>query len=158
MANESKQVPPVEATTLLLIVVGAHLRAEIADRPLAYQIQKRICRWVEQHRHQLDVAIEPIVCSDIWYLNQPQLQLRPTISVGGPGVNALSAYYIKKLANVLSEDDRMVIQLDLDFVDLRACAWGVDHQTTVQVAQIFMHRFLDDFMRAVATQVEPEIG
>jgi hypothetical protein len=157
MANESKQVPPVDAAAMLLIVVGAHLRAEIADRPLAYLLQKRIGRWVEEHRHQLDVAIHPIVCSDIWYLNQPQLQVRPTISVGGPGVNALSAFYAQKLANVLSEDDRMVIQLDLDFVDLRACAWGVDHQTTIQVAQVFMSRFLDDFMRAVATQVEPEV-
>src|SRR5690606_11668912 len=62
---------------LLLIVVGAHLRAEEADRPLAYKLKRRIDAWLDQNAARLNIDIEPIVCSDLWYLNQEHLQQRP---------------------------------------------------------------------------------
>ena len=81
----------------MLIVVGAHLRAEVADRPLAYRLRERIHAWLEKFGTGMNVPIMPVVCTDIWYMNQEPLQNRPTISLGGPGVNALSAYYGQKL-------------------------------------------------------------
>ena len=80
-----------ELSHLVLIVVGAHLRAEQADRPLAYSMQKRVRHWVRQHGDMLNVPMTPRVCTDVLYLNNPPLHRRPTISIGGPGVNALSA-------------------------------------------------------------------
>src|SRR4051794_33570264 len=34
---------------VLLIVVGAHLQAEISDRPLAYRLREAVLRWQDEH-------------------------------------------------------------------------------------------------------------
>ncbi|MEM6757638.1 MAG: hypothetical protein AAF586_10765, partial [Planctomycetota bacterium] len=88
---------PPDAPHRVLIVVGAHLRAEAADRPLAYRLIEEIENWKERFAEQLGVEIEPTVCTDLWYLNHEELRSLPTICVGGPGVNALSAYLAKHL-------------------------------------------------------------
>ena len=146
---------PVDDSSLLLIVVGAHLRAEMCDRPLAYRLVDRVRCWLAEHADDLAIDIQPIVCSDVWYVNQAELQKRPTISVGGPGVNALSAYYVQKLPTALVHDDQLMIQLDPEFVDLRVSVWGVDHENTVRVVDLFAGKYMDSYLRAVATQVEP---
>ena len=149
---------PVELSNLIMVVVGAHLRAEMADRPIAYQLCQRMKEWINTHRKKMNVSMVPVVCSDIWYINQPVIQARPTISIGGPGVNALSAYYTDKLQSVLVYDDHMVIQLDPEFVDLRASIWGLNHELTVAVVDLFAKRYIGPYLRAVATQVEPHEG
>src|SRR5688572_23774540 len=119
MSQESQSGAKAESTNLLLIVVGAHLRAETADRPLAYRLRERMHAWLEKHAVGLNVPLYPVVCSDIWYMNQEAFHTRPTISLGGPGVNALSAYFHDKLGPAALSENRMVIQLDPAFVDLR---------------------------------------
>jgi hypothetical protein len=141
---------------LLLIVVGAHLRAEEADRPLAYQLQARVRAWQRQHKGVLNVKLTPVVCSDVWYLNHPDLQRRPTISLGGPGVNGLSAYFAQQLKSARADEQQIVIQIDGDFVDLRVCIWGTDHALTRRGIDLFVERYLDGFLRAAVTQVEPQ--
>ena len=156
-AQETGGGPGIDPSNLLLIVVGAHLRAEVADRPLAYRLQAAVHRWVTGHASELGAdAFLPVVCSDIWYVNHPSLQRRPTISVGGPGVNALSAYFTDKLNAASVEENRYLIQLDPEFVDLRASIWGMNHELTVQALDTFQQRYLDGFLRAVGTQVEPK--
>lgn len=151
-------LPPQEdAARLVLIVTGAHLRAEVADRPLAYKLRTRIEDWAQQHSGVLDQPIAAVVCSDVWYLNQQDLQRHPTISLGGPGVNALSAYYFKKLTAAYVREDEMIVQLDPEYVDLRVCVWGRDHERTAAALAVFTQRFLDGYLRAVVTQVEPEV-
>jgi len=140
---------------LLLIVTGAHLRAETADRPLAYRLRTLIRTWLRRHAKGLNVRLVPIVCSDIWYLNQEALQKRPTISVGGPGVNALSAFFYQKADPASIKDQQIVIQMDPEWVDLRVCLWGLDHERTRQAVHLFIARFLDGYLRAAVTQVEP---
>jgi hypothetical protein len=140
---------------MLFVVVGAHLRAEAGDRPLAYKIVDAIEHWIEEHQSELSMDIHPVVCSDIWYVNHRELQQRPTISVGGPGVNALSAYYTQKLEAAFVRDEQMMIQLDPEYVDLRCSVWGMDHELTVQAVDLFIGDYLDRLLRAVATQVEP---
>ena len=149
----------MEIGDFILVVVGAHLRAEMADRPLAYQLCQRIGDWLQQHNDLLQIDLVPIVCSDIWYVNQETLQQRPTISIGGPGVNALSAYWWtqKKINTAVVQDDKMVIQLDPEFIDLRVSIWGMDHDLTVKALDIFCEKYLADYLKAVATQVEPEV-
>jgi hypothetical protein len=157
MAEEDSQ-PETEPAHLLLIVVGAHLRAEVGDRPLAYRLAEHIHQWLRRQRGQLNVPLAPVVCSDIWYMNQEALQKQPTISVGGPGVNALSAFFSQKLKSGFVRENEILIQLDPEFVDLRVCVWGMDHQLTVQAVDLFMEKYLDGYLRAVATQVEPQEG
>jgi len=139
----------------VMIVVGASLRAESADRPLAYRLQRRVRRWLTRHEQTLGVSIEPIVCTDVWYLNSEELQQCPTISVGGPAVNALSAYFAQDLEDEPDEDTHVLIQIDPEFTDLRAAIWGWDHDLTSKGLDVFCRKYLNDFLQAVATQVEP---
>lgn len=153
--------PPSQPITderhMVLIVVGSSLRAEEADRPLAYRLLRRIEAWAKRHRDQMSLAMHPVICTDLWYINHAQLQKRPTICLGGPGVNALSAYFAQNLPDDQKNqpDPRVLIQIDPDFTDLRVCVWGSDHDLTVKGLQLFNRRYLDGFLRAAATQVEP---
>jgi hypothetical protein len=155
--DDSPIKPATDERQLVLIVVGSSLRAEEADRPLAYRLLRRIEAWAKRHREQMSVAMAPTICTDLWYINHTELQKRPTICLGGPGVNALSAYFAQHLPDDQKNqpDPRVLIQIDPDFTDLRVCVWGSDHDLTVKGLQLFNRRYLDGFLRAVATQVEP---
>ena len=147
---------PSDSSNILLIVVGSHLRAEVADRPLAYGLRQRIGDWIELRQGDLNVQTVPVVCCDIWYLNQEALQRQPVISLGGPGVNALSAHFAHKLTPAQVRDEMFMIQLDPEFVDLRVCVWGMNHKLTVEALALYERRYLDVYLEAVVTQVEPQ--
>ncbi len=158
MADEETTLNPQDdPSSLMLVVVGAHLRAEVADRPLAYRLRDRVNAWLERHAPGLNIPIVPIVCSDIWYMNQESLQHRPTISIGGTGVNALSAYWWsqKKVSSADIDENQPIIQLDPEFTDLRVAIWGMNHDMTVNALEFFIRKHLDGYLRAVVTQVEP---
>ena len=147
-----------ELSHLVLIVVGAHLRAEEADRPLAQWMEHRVGQWIKQHGDTLNVPMTPRICTDVLYLNNPALHRRPAISIGGPGVNALSAVFAQQLPQARPDEQQIVIQIDPEFTDLRVCIWGTDHKLTQRGLEIFVDRYLDGFLRAAATQVIPEEG
>ncbi|MBN1435735.1 MAG: hypothetical protein JW936_01555 [Sedimentisphaerales bacterium] len=133
----------------VLIVTGSNLRAEHADRPLAYQLQNSI----DQLTYELDQPAKSLVISDLWYLNAKSLQNKPMISIGGPGVNAVSAYLYKYLANALVAENALVIQMDPSLKDLRACVWGANHKLTINALDIFVEKgYLRDFLTAVWAQ------
>ena len=71
--QQSQQGQRADGANLLLIVVGAHLRAEVADRPLAYRLRERIHAWLEKYGPGINVGLIPVVCSDVWYMNQEAL-------------------------------------------------------------------------------------
>ncbi len=160
---------------MILIVVGAHLRAEEADRPIAYALREKALAWLDARSGGANApaagleegedagagegAADPgqprpghpctvVVCTDVWYLNDASLRVWPTISVGGPGVNALSAYLADKLPGVLVVDDVLMIQMDPELSEATAAVWGVDHRATVSAAEAFAERYLDGFMSA----------
>lgn len=153
---DSDADPGMDPTHLLMIVVGAHLRAEDGDRPLGYLLRDRIEAWVNEHQGALATPIKPMVCTDIWYLNHPTLHPRPTVSIGGPGVNALSSHFAQSITGRDAEDPQVVIQIDPEFTDLRVSIWGSDHGLTVKGLDLFLADYLESFLKAVATQVEPE--
>lgn len=138
----------IDTGRLLLIVVGAHLRAEVADRPLAYRLRERILRWLDEHSASGAEGRTPevVVCSDIWYLNNDDLRAQPTISIGGPGVNALGAYLADRLETAFVIEDVLAVQVDLDFVDPVASCWGTTHASTVSAIDAFCERYLDPFL------------
>lgn len=139
--------------SLLLIVTGAHLRAEQCDRPLAYNLLKAIQDQLHHLTQSTDWPIEPLVCSDVWYVNHTELHAHPTISIGGPSVNALSAYLYEKLTTALAVEDKLVVQLDVEFGDLRSAVWGVDRQHTAAALDLFNKKYLVGYVRAVMQSV-----
>lgn len=151
--------PPEELDGCLLIVVGSDLDAERYDRRLAYELQRRIEAWRTEHRDVLEVRIEPVVCTDLWYLTREAAHRRPSVCLGAPDVNALSRRLAARLPEEVRNDDdepRVLLQVDEDFTDLRVCLWGSDGDLTAKGLDIFCERYLDDFLKAVATQVEPQ--
>lgn len=151
--------PDVEVSNAVLIVVGSHLRAEERDRPLAYGLKTRIEHWRETHAQQLGVPLTPIVCSDLWYLSHPELQKRPTVCLGGPAVNSLAALNVNTSEaepDPAPQEPKVTIMIDPDFTHLRVGIWGTDTALTEKGIQLFTDRYLDGYLRACVTQVEPK--
>ena len=126
----------------ILIVVGAHLSAEVYDRPLAYRLREAVLGALG--------AGEPdrvIVCSDLWYLNRDQLRGLPAVSVGGPTVNAFTAYLGDKLPSAFAVDGRLVVQMDPE--GPLACCWGIDAAATAAAVEAFAERHLEQWLGAV---------
>lgn len=133
---------------LILIVIGASLRAEHMDRPMGYRLADEI-----RARLGPDSLYRPLVVSDLLYVNEPKLDTYPTISIGGPGVNHLSALMFRELPSVLTVDNVLIIQMDADLKDLRCCLWGMDHEQTVECFKLFLDRgYLDHFLGGVTSQ------
>lgn len=145
-ASQDDTHDTASADRLLVVVVGAHLRAEQSDRPLGYRLRDSILRW--QAAHPDARPLSPVLCSDLWYLNAPELMVRPTISVGAPELNAVSAFFANRLPAALVIDDSLQVQLDPEFVTLRACVWGVDDAATATGVDLFETRYLDAFLRS----------
>lgn len=134
---------------LILIVTGAHLRAEATDRQIAYTLRERLCQWLDQ-RGMGGSPSRPriLVCTDLWYLNNDPLRACPTVSIGGPGVNALTAFLADKLPSAFAVEDVLVVQADLDFPDRIAACWGTTAERTAAAVEAFTARYLDAFMQA----------
>lgn len=132
----------------ILIVCGATLRAEEMDRRLAYRIADEVSA-----RLQPPAEWQPLVISDILYLNDSHLSAGPLICIGGPGVNSLSGILYHELPSVLTIDNTLIIQMDPDGRDLRCCLWGMDHEQTVRALELFLERgHLDYFLEQVIKQ------
>src|SRR5436190_1430282 len=109
----------IKTDRLILIVTGGHLVAEAVARPVAYGLRRRMAEWLGRNGRPEDPA-DPrvVVCSDVWYLNNDPVRQRPAVSVGGPGVNALSAYLADKLPSAFAIENVMLVQADLEFVEV----------------------------------------
>jgi len=138
----------------LLVATGIPLRAEHKDRPLAYHL-------VDEIRQRLghDSLWIPLVVSDVLYLNDKRLQRCPVISFGGPGLNQLSAMLFNELPPVLTIDNVLIIQMDLEFKDLRCCVWGMNHEQTVEALDLFLKRgYLDRFLNALPGESSQQLS
>lgn len=134
---------PTDAACALPIVVGGHIVAEVEDRPIAIALREALAA-----RLPHAFPLTPVVVSDLWYLNTDPLRSQPTISIGRPEVNALSAFLADKLPSVLAVDDRLVVQLDPEFVDPAASCWGVDAAATAEAVHVFLERWSGAFLLA----------
>jgi hypothetical protein len=134
---------------LLLIVPGSSLRAEEMDRPLAYylkqQIEKALSDAVAHGRQGLEDYQVRVVADFRWIHDEP-LQNFPTISLGGPGVNALAHRWLEDVPVSLAYSERYFIQMDPDLAEPRASVWGMDNATTQIAVSVFIDRFLPRFL------------
>lgn len=137
----------VEIDRLFVIVVGASLESEIWHRPLAYRLQELIDRWQEQYCDE--DLVDPVVVSDIWYMSNSDLHRRPTISIGPPNANSLTAYLADKLPALFGVEQRLVIQADPTFRHRHVCLWGTNAAATAEALDAFADRYLEDMLKAV---------
>ena len=135
---------------LLLIVTGSTLRAEDVDRPLAYYLKQR----VEQALNlpgASHVPFQALVIADFRWIHDEPLQALPTISVGGPGVNALAHRWLEEVPVSMAVDEQYYIQMDPDLEEPRASIWGMDNATTQIAVSVFVERFLPRFLAQSAS-------
>ena len=93
-------------------------------------------------------AFEVVVCSDVWWLNNPEMRRCPTVCVGAPEENALTAYLASRLPSVFTIDRRLIVQMDLEGADLLAACWGVEHASTSGAVERFLEGYLDGFLES----------
>lgn len=146
---------------LLLIVTGSLLRAEEADRPLAYYLQQQIIQQLAARSSDPDtLPMTPCVIADFRWIHEEGYHALPTISLGGPGVNALAQRWLEDLPVSLAVDGHYFIQMDPDLDEPRVSLWGMDNADT-QIAvsafvQRYLPRFLDHCLEAAAA--DPQFG
>ncbi|MEO6808908.1 MAG: hypothetical protein ABI353_07330 [Isosphaeraceae bacterium] len=140
--------------SLLLIVTGSTLRAEEADRPLAYYLKQQVEQTLEASDGEFE-PIEVLVVSDLGWLNEEDLQDLPAISLGGPGVNRLTRHWLEELPLSLAVDEQYYIQMDPDFDEPHVSIWGMDNPNTQIAVSVFLQRFLPRFLRH-CSDLEPE--
>jgi hypothetical protein len=152
---------------LLLIVTGSTLRAEEMDRPLGYYLKQQIegilATSADTAKSKLghDLSDYQVrVIADFRWIHDELLQNLPTISLGGPGVNALAHRWLEEVPISLAFNERYFIQMDPDLSEPRASIWGMDNSTTQIAVSIFLDRFLPPFLERCtlvpATSFEPD--
>ena len=129
-------------------MTGAHLRSEVHDRPLAYRLAEAVNLGLTAA--EADERLRAVVMSDLWWLNNEALRSRPTISIGAPDVNALSAYLADKLPFVFSVEGTLGVQMDLDFVDPWVACWGVSPEATTEAVRVFQEKYAEHFVKEAA--------
>jgi hypothetical protein len=139
---------------LLLIVTGSTLRAEELDRPLGYYLKQRIEQSLQaavaDGREGLEDYIVRVI-ADFRWIHDELLQSLPTISLGGPGVNALAGRWLEAVPVSLAYGERYFIQMDPEMVEIRASVWGMDNTATQIAVSVFLDRFLPQFLDSCAS-------
>ena len=148
----AKMSPP----RLLLIVTGSTLRAEELDRPLGYYLKQRIEAVLTASeaaaKHEPDLSDYQVrVVADFRWIHDEFLQALPTISLGGPGVNALAHRWLEEIPISLAYNERYFIQMDPDLSEPRVSIWGMDNPTTQIAVSVFLDRFLPRFLERCAS-------
>ncbi len=130
---------------MLPIVVGIHLHAEAHDRPLAYKLHHHLIAWQEVICDE--IALEPVIMTDIWYLNHAAIHQQPVITIGNPKHNALTAFLTDKVPTVHAIDRSHLIQMDPAGLILKVCLWGEEAADTLTSVEGFCDRFMDDYLQ-----------
>jgi hypothetical protein len=148
----------MSAPRLLLIVTGSTLRAEEMDRPLGYYLKQRIEAALTgtdsgaTDKHKPDLSDYRVrVIADFRWFHDEFLQALPTISLGGPGVNALARRWLEEVPISLDFNERYFIQMDPDLGEPRVSIWGMDNPTTQIAVSVFLDRFLPRFLERCAS-------
>jgi len=136
-------------TSWLLIVVGSTIASELTDRPLGYRVREAVLRWQDDClEDDIDEAARrtPVVCTDVIYLNDAALMSLPAVCIGAPSSNAASAFHATRLPTAFVMDGLMRVQLDPEYIDTTAVLWGVHANANLSVVDLFIERFLPDFL------------
>ncbi|MEO1129096.1 MAG: hypothetical protein AAFX05_05225 [Planctomycetota bacterium] len=129
----------------ILIIVGASLRAERVDRPLAYRLREHLLRWMDDaDREGADV----VVCTDLWYLHDDSLHDCWGVAVGPPERNAVTARSETHTPGALIIDGALTIRFDVELDQRMASCWGTGDAQTATAIDAFAERYVGQFMMA----------
>lgn len=135
----------IDAEETVVVVTGASEAAALRDRPLASWLKTEIDRRGGGHGYRRAVLV-----GDGAYLDADQLQLHPTIAIGGPGANAVTHGFAADLPMVFSADERVFVQADLDGHPKRVGLWEADAAATGAAVDAFVvHGYLDDLLQRI---------
>ena len=123
----------IDTDETVLIVTGSEIDAEMNDRPVAYELKGEIDRRGGGRSFR-----RAVVVSDHWYAQNRIFHLCPTVAIGGPGVNRLSAALVNELPTILQRGERVFIQGDWDGEAKRASLWGADRAATAEAVERFV--------------------
>jgi hypothetical protein len=146
---------------LVLVVVGAHLRAELNERALAQQLRDVLEvaiheKWdAESPLGEPESSDQPrvVVVTDLWRMQDADLAPLPQVSVGHPELNALSAFLVDKIPPAFVIDGELAVQFDAASPEAIAVCWGTDHRATGVAVAEFTRRYLDAFADAVVREL-----
>jgi hypothetical protein len=135
----------IDTDETIMLVTGTSIPAEQRDRPIAYRLKAEIDRRGAGHVYR-----RAVVVGDEWYLENRAFHANPTIAIGGPGSNGVTAEFSQSLPTVVTLEERVFIQADFDGELKRAALWGVDARATQVAAELFLQRgMLDDLLRKI---------
>jgi hypothetical protein len=135
----------VDTDETIVIVTGSDLRAEERDRPTAYRLKQEI-----DLRSDGQPFRRAVVVGDSWFLENRIFHQNPTIAIGGPGVNGLSAELVQAVPVAWSQDQRAYVQSAVEDDPKRVLLWGMDAEATMVSVQAFVSQgFLDDLLRRI---------
>jgi hypothetical protein len=137
----------------LFIVTGSTLPAEVAQRPIAYALKAKLERLAADEDPS---PLAVVVCGDIWYLNTPLCRSRPTISIGPPDANALTAYLADRLSSVGDHEPNSIILMDPTMNDLVAACWGDTDAATASSIKRFGERIAPHFITECLNRLAPD--
>jgi hypothetical protein len=124
------------------------------DRPLGYYLKQKIEHALgEADATGLDGVDDYSVrvVADFRWIHDEALQRLPTISLGGPGVNALAHKWLEEVPVSLAYSEQYFIQMDPNLAEPRVSIWGMDNATTQIAVAVFLDRFLPRFLTRCAT-------
>ena len=131
----------------ILIVVGSEIRPEEKDRPIAYKLKQQIEKSPKYGKLPFRKCI---VISDSLFENDKIIQICPTICIGGPGVNAVSARLFEKLPVYYRKEECFYIQYDKNIQNNRVSLWGMDQATTEESVDYFISTgLLEEYLSKV---------
>lgn len=132
----------VDAAETVAVVVAAALDAEAPDRLVAQGLQLEVGKRGAGHPYR-----RAVLMSDAAWFETPLFHAAPTIAVGGPGVNGVSARFVPELPTVWTADDRALIQAEFRESVPRVTLWGMDAAATAAAVDAFVTRgWLDEFL------------
>ncbi len=137
----------------LSLVVGSHPNAERDDRPTIYRLQKEIDRAIQELATQdgdASLQIRSQILTDLWFLNDASLVANPAIAVGTAETNAAVAHFALRLPQAMVVDGGFEILLDRTAGDYRVCLRGIDAKSTADAVDVFVEKFLTEWIESAS--------
>lgn len=116
-------------------------------RPVAYALREQALAWRGERGERIR---EAIVCSDVWWLSNDDLRHSPTVAIGPPETNALTAFLASRVPSAFTVADRLAVLIDLDLHEPWVCCWGDARIEGSDKAAVdaFAERYLTHFLTA----------
>jgi hypothetical protein len=132
----------VDSEETVVIAIASDLEPGHPDRHSAARLKEE----VDARGRGWPYRRAVIVDDESWFDTELFLAA-PTIAIGGPGANGVSARLAGELPTVWTDGDRVVIQVDLADGRRRASLWGSDRHATTEAVEAFIARgWLDEFL------------